>query len=153
MYTATEKSLMETLLKHYKTLCVCGVCMTWFVFLKLYRMSLVWCSTYITEPLPRLCGMTVLVLLITVLTAKIKPYKENIANSIAFFSYIASLCIVIINITKSALISGVYKPTSLVQSVLTYLNLCDTILLSWLPIGAIAMWFLYSIWNLINKNK
>ena len=153
VYTATEESLMETLLKHYKTLRVCGVCMTWLVFLKLYRMALVWCSTYITEPLPRLCGMTVLVLLITVLTAKIKPYKENIANSMAFFSYIASLCIVIINITKSALISGVYKPTSLVQSVLTYLDLCDTILLSWLPAGAIATWILYSIWNLIIKNK
>ena len=151
VYTATEESLMETLLKHYKTLRVCGVCMTWLVFLKLYRMALVWCSTYITEPLPRLCGMTVLVLLTTVLTVKIKPYKENIANNIAFFSYIASLCIVIINITKSALISGVYKPTSLVQSVLTYLNLCDTILLSWLPIGAIATWILYSMWNLIKK--
>ena len=63
-YTSSEEALMETLLKHYKTMKICGLSMTWLVFLKLYRMALVWCSTYITEPFPRLCAMNVLVIVI-----------------------------------------------------------------------------------------
>ena len=148
-YTSTEEALMETLLKHYKTLNICGVRLTWLVFLKLYRMALVWCSTYITEPFPRLCGMTVLVLLITVVVAFVKPYKDKMANQVAFLSYIASLSIAFINMAKSALISGIYQPTPLITSVTQYLNVFDSILLTWLPVLAIALWVLYSIMNLI----
>ena len=152
-YTSTEEAILETLLKHYKTLNICGIHMTWLVFLKLYRMALVRCSTYITEPFPRLCVMTALVLIITIVTALVKPYKDNIANKVAFLSYIASHCIAFINMAKSALISGTYELTPLVKSVTTYLDLCDSILLSWLPLVALALWIFNSLWNLVRPKK
>ena len=148
-YTSSEEALMETLLKHYKTMKICGLSMTWLVFLKLYRMALVWCSTYITEPFPRLCVMNVLVVVMAVVTSLVKPYKEQTANMAAFFSYIASLFIAIINISKSALVAGVYQSNSPVKSLTTYLDLCDTILMTWVPVVAIALWILHSMWTLI----
>ena len=152
-YSSSDEALMETLLKHYRTLDVCGVPMTWLVFLKLYRMALVWGNTYIREPFPRLCFMTILVLLITVIAGLVKPYKDNAANKVTFLSYITSLCIAFINMAKSVLISGVYQPSALVMTVTMYLDICDKVLLSWLPVGAIALWILYSIFNLIRANK
>ena len=148
----SEKVITEHLLKHYKALKICGVPMTWLAFHKLYRMSLIWCHTYITEPLPRLSAMSVLAILVTFITIFVKPYKETTANNIAILSHAASVCISVINIVKSTLIVGNYDPNELVRTMVKYFDLCEVILLTWIPVVAIALWLLYTIAK-ISKSK
>ena len=145
IYTKSEEVVTEYLLKHYRTLNIKGISMTWLGFHKLYRMTLVACNTYITEPLPRLCAMTTLVLAITFVTIFLKPYKEQPANKTAILSHAGSICIAVINIVKSTLIAGIYDPNYLVRTITYYLDLCETILLTWVPVVAISMWLFYSL--------
>ncbi len=152
-HTSSEEALLETLLKHYKELNVCGIPMTWLIFLKLYRMSLVWCSTYVTEPFPGLRAMTSLVLTVLLLTALVKPYKDNTNNKVALLPYLTSTCIAIINVAKSVLVFGVYQPSVSVLSVLSYMDIVDNILLSGLPLLALCLWIFFLVWKLVRGKK
>ena len=151
-HSESEKIITEHLLKHYKAMKICGVPMTWMAFHKLYRMSLIWCHTYIMEPLPRLSAMSVLAIFVTLITIFVKPYKETTANNIAILSHTASICISLINIVKSTLIVGDYDPNELVRTMVKYFDLCEVILLTWIPVVAIALWLLYTIGK-ISKSK
>ena len=151
VYSKSEEVVTEYLLKHYRALNIKGISMTWLGFHKLYRMTLVACNTYITEPLPRLCAMTTLVLAITFVTIFLKPYKEKAANTTAILSHAGSICIAVINIVKSTLIAGIYDPNFLVRTITYYLDLCETILLTWVPVAAISAWLLRSLWQHIRS--
>ena len=111
-------------------------------------MALVGCYTYIKEPLPRLSAMTILVMAMGLATMGIKPYNDDKANKTASFSYIASILIAIINVRKSSLITANYRTSSAtVTTTLQYFDLCENILLTWLPVVAIGIWILYSLWQ------
>ena len=145
--TKCEKVVTHILLKHYRTLHFFGVSMTWLGVHKLYRMALVACYTYIKEPLPRLSTMTVLVIAMLLATGGFKPYNDDKANKTAIISYIASIFIAIINVSKSWLNTTHYEATSdsVATTTLQYFDLCENILLSWLPVVAIVMWIIYFI--------
>ena len=146
--TASEEVVFYILLKHYRPLRFLGISMTWLGLHKLYRMSLVACYTYIKEPLPRLSSMTILVMAMGLATMGIKPYRDDKANKTAIFSYIASILIAIINVSKASLITANYKTSSAtVTTTLKYFDLCENILLTWLPVVAIVIWILHSIWQ------
>ena len=146
--TKSEEVVSYILLKHYRTLRFLGIPMTWLGVHKLYRMALVACYTYIKEPLPRLSAMTILVMAMGLATMAIKPYRDDKANKTANLSYIASILIAIINVSKSSLITANYKTSSAtVTTTLHYFDLCENILLTWLPVVAIVIWILYSIWQ------
>ena len=100
-----EEMILECLLKHYKCLCLLGIKFTWLGVHKIYRVILVACRTFITEPVTRLYVMTGLVAMMTALNAFIKPYKEQTANTTATLSYMANLLIAIINIGKAQLVN------------------------------------------------
>ena len=97
-YFKSAEAISHTLLEHYKTLNVCGIYFTWLGIHKFYRVALVACNTYITEPLQRLWIMTAILIVLTVLITFVKPYKEQRANQTAIISYAANLCIAIINV-------------------------------------------------------
>ena len=153
-YTKSEETVSYILLKHYKPLNLLGISMTWLGVHKLYRMSLVGCYTYIKEPLPRLSAMTSLVICMGMATMGVKPYKDSKANKTANLSYVASLCIAIINVSRSSLVTANYKVSSAtVATTLHYFNLCENVLLTWLPLVAIVIWVLFSIWQRITQEK
>ena len=97
------------------------------------------------EPLPRLSAMSVLAIFVTFITIFVKPYKETTANNTAILSHAASIFISVINIVKSTLIVGDYDPNELVRTMVKYFDLCEVILLTWIPVVAIALWLLYTI--------
>ena len=146
-YSKSEMLVIEHLLKHYKTLRICGISMTWLGFHKLFRMVLIWCNTYIMEPLPKLSAMSGLVLFMAFITIFTKPYKETTANTVAILSHAASICIAIMNVAKSALIAGVYDPNDLVRTVVQYLDFFENILLTWVPVGVTGVWLMYTVWQ------
>ena len=146
--TKCEEVVMDILLKHYRTMKFLGFSMTWLGVHKLYRMALVACYTYIKEPLPRLSAMTVLVIVMGVATMGFKPYKDNKANKTANMSYIASAFIAMINVSKASLITANYRVSSAaVMTTLEYFDVCENILLTWLPLVAIVIWMCYSLWQ------
>ena len=97
------EAVLQTLLDHYKTLNACGVNFTWLGIHKFYRVALVACYTYITEPLQRLWIVTALLVFLAVLNTVVKPYKDNRANLTSILSYSANICIAIINLSKTML--------------------------------------------------
>ena len=145
--TKCERVVVQILLKHYRTLHFFGVSMTWLGVHKLYRVALVACYTYIKEPLPRLSTMTVLVMAMLLATGGFKPYNDDKANKTAIISYIASIFIAIINVSKSWLNTTNYEAISDSVAIITlyYFDLCENMLLSWLPVVAIVMWIVYFI--------
>ena len=146
-YSDSEKIITEHLLKHYKALKICGVPMTWLGFHKIYRMLLVWCHTYIMEPLPRLSAMSILTIFMTFFTIFVKPYKETKANAIAILSHAASICISVVNIVKSTLIVGDYHPNDLVKTMVMYFDWSEVVLLSYIPVAAVGFWLIYTVWK------
>ena len=149
-YSESEEALMETLEKHYKSVKICNLNITWLVFHKFYRFALVACNSYITEPLPRLCALTALVLSATLF---LKPFKDNMANFIVRISFIASSIIAILNLTKAALLAGGYESNSLVLTVLNIFDLFESALKSWMPLGAAVIWAIFAIWTTTCKKK
>ena len=91
--------------------------------------------------------MTVLVIAMLLATGGFKPYNDDKANKTAIISYIASIFIAIINVSKSWLNTTNYEATSdsVATTTLQYFDLCENILLSWLPVVAIAVWMIYCI--------
>ena len=152
-YSKSEKIIIDHLLKHYKNIKVFGVSMTWLGIHKFYRMALVWCHTYIMDPLPRLSAMSVLVIVVAFTTIFVKPYKETTANTIAILSYAASISISVINIVKSSFIVGVYNPNDLVKSMVKYFDLCEVILLTWVPVFTVALWLVHTVWKFVKTKR
>ena len=137
----TMDVILHTLLEQYKPLHVCGVHFTWLAIHKLYRVVLVACNTYITEPLQRLWFMTAILILVLIAHIFVKPYTETFANKTAFLSYTANLCIAIINIFKTALVTFDCKTNcSVKETLLWYFSLTENILLIYLPVAAVVCW-------------
>ena len=138
-------AIVQTLLNHYKVLSVCGLKFTWLGIHQLYRVVLVACNTYITEPLNRLWLMTFLLIFVTVINTVIKPYKNNTANLTAFLSYIANILIAIVNVFKTGLATfGCHTNCSLKTMLLWYLKTCENILLIYLPFSVLGCWTLFT---------
>ncbi len=62
--TQNEAVIVDTLLKHYRSLKLFGIHFTWLGIHQAYRVALVVCNTYITEPLPKLWAMTAMLMLV-----------------------------------------------------------------------------------------
>ncbi len=145
----SSEIIVETLLKHYKTLKLGSCSYTWLGILKVYRMSLIACHTYITEPLVRLCCMAVFVLCITVATPIVRPYKKESLNIIAFLSHVATIVVCFINIVKAAFIAADFKVNALVEKVLQGCDVLEPVLLNWILVFAVVCWMLSPIWNIV----
>ena len=142
-YTKNEEAILDTLLKHYKCNQVRGIRFTWLGIYQFYRVILVICNTYITEPLPRLWAMTTSLMLIAIANTLMKPYKDDKANKTAILSYAANPCIAMINVFKTGLVTFDCKINcSVVDTVLWYFTLCEKILLIYLPVVALAVWLI-----------
>ena len=144
-YNNTQEVVSHILLKHYRPLHFFGLSMTWLGVHKLYRVALVACYTYIKEPLPRLSTMAVLAIAMMLASSAFKPYSDDKANKAANLSYIASIFIAIINVSKSWLNATNYEANSdsIETTTLQYFDLCESILVSWLPVIAILIWMIY----------
>ena len=69
-YSKSEKEILTALLEHYRELNLFGVRFTWLCIHKLYRVVLVACNTFITEPIYRLCLMTLVLIIVTVVNCQ-----------------------------------------------------------------------------------
>ena len=136
-------AIVHTLLHHYKPLSLLGIQFNWLFVHKLYRIVIVVCSSYITDPLTKLYWMTVTLLTITMASTFIQPYKDIKANKTAFLSYTANICIAIINLTKTGLVKfGCETNCSDVERLSLYLGACEKVLLVYVPIAALGIWLL-----------
>ena len=143
-HSKNEEAILETLLKYYKCLQVHGIRFTWLGIHQSYRVILVLCNTYITEPLPRLWAMTTALMLIAIANSFMKPYKDDKANKTAILSYAANLCISMINVFKTGLVTFDCKTNcSIVDTLLWYFSLCEKILLIYLPVVALTVWLIF----------
>ena len=139
-------SILHILLEHYRCLKMFGIRFTWLGVHKLYRLLLVVCKTYILEPVMKLSVMICILILVTISNVFLQPYKDIRANKTATLSYIANICIAIINIWKTGLVTFDCKTNcSFKTTILWYLQVYEGILLIWLPLLAIAIWVSISI--------
>ncbi len=137
------EDILHTLLHHYRTLKVWGVQFTWLGVHKLYRISLVACNTYITDPVTKLFTMSGALVVITFANMVLMPYKDQKANMTASFSYMANICIALINVIKSGMVLyGCQTNCQHRNILLEYLGICETILLVYVPIIALCLWLL-----------
>ena len=143
-HTKNEEAILDTLLKHYKCLQVRGIRFNWLGIHQAYRVILVVCNTYITEPLPKLWAMTTALMLIAVANTFMKPYQDDKANKTAVLSYAANLCIAMMNIGKTFLATFSCKTNcSVVDTLLWYFSVYENILLIYLPVAALVVWVIY----------
>ena len=97
-FNNSREAITYTLLKDYRPLSVFSVQFTWLGIHKIYRVGLVACSTYITDPWSRLCTMTIILLIMSVATGFIQPYENRTTNKVAILSYVANACIAVVNV-------------------------------------------------------
>ena len=143
-YSKSELEILTALLEHYRELNLFGVRFTWLCIHKLYRVVLVTCNTFITEPIYRLCLMTLVLIIVTVVNSIVKPYNDYKANLTASFSYAANLCLAILNIARSIMITFDCKSNCYFQeTVLWYFDLTENVLLSYIPCVVFAAWFMF----------
>ena len=141
--TPTEEAVLHSLLHHYVPFQMCGTKFTWLGMHKLFRIFLVGCQTYISEPIIRLLLMNVALILITSATIYVKPYVDKKANFTAIFSYCASLVIVSINIGKAFMITFDSKRNlPLKVGILRYFDKIEDTLLLYVPVAAVVLWLL-----------
>ena len=153
-YSKSEKEILATLLDHYRELNIFGVRFTWLCIHKLYRMTLVTCNTFITEPIYRLCLMTLALISVTITKNLVKPYNDYKANYTASFSYAANLCLAILNLFKTALVTFDCRSNcSFQRTVLWYFDFVQNVLLSYIPCLLIATWFVYTVVQKCGPNK
>ena len=139
-----SEEVVHTLLHHYKTLKIFGIRITWLCFHKLYRIILVVCNTYITEPITRIYSMILALIVITALNSFMKPYKENTANIISTLSYVANLLLGTFSIARSFLLTVDCKINcTFVDVVVSYIQICENVLLIHFPIVAIVAFVVY----------
>ena len=123
--------IADVLLEHYRSLKFLGFRFTWLGAHKLYRVLLVICNTYITNPMTRLTIMTTILVHITVANILIKPYKDRRANQTASVSYIANICIAIINLCKTLLVTfGCETNCFLRATILHYMETIEDVVLN-----------------------
>ena len=143
-----EEQIVHILLQHYKCLSIYGIRFTWHGIHKFYRLILVVCSTYVTETFPKLLIMTSILMVITIGNVFLKPYKDTRTNKTATLSYMANLCIAMLNLWKTALVTFDCKTNCSFKDILLwYFNLAENILLNWLPIIAVGIWLVYSLFE------
>ena len=146
VYSKSETEILTSLLEHYRELNLFGMRFTWLCIHKLYRVVLVACNTFITEPIYRLCLMTLFLIIVTVLNSIVKPYNDNKANLAASLSYAANLCLAVLNIVRSVMITFQCKSNSSFQAtVLWYFNLTENALLSYIPCMVLGALFVYTV--------
>ena len=143
-YSKSETEILSTLLEHYRELNLFGMRFTWLCIHKLYRVALVACNTFITEPISRLCLMTLVLIILATINTFVKPYNDNKANLTASFSYAANLCLAVLNIVRSVMITFDCKSNcSFQRTVLWYFDLTENVLLSYIPCVVTAAWFMF----------
>ena len=136
-----QEEIVESLLKDYKCLSMFGIRFTWLGVHKIYRVILVGCRTFITEPVTRLYAMSALVTMMTALNAFIKPYKEQRANTTATLSYLANLLIAMISIGKAHLVNyGCDTSCDHRDTVVRYMSTVEDVLLLYVPLVAMGLW-------------
>ena len=139
-----EEIVVESLLKHYKCLSVFGIRFTWLGVHKIYRVILVACRTFITDQVIRLYVMTAMLMVMTFFNATIKPYKEQRANTTATLSYIANLCIAILNLMKANYVAfGCDNSCHYRDTVVGYMDKFEEALLLYVPLVAVVLWFIH----------
>ena len=145
IHNSYREAIFHNLLVHYKCLNFCGIRFTWLGIHKLYRVTLVACNTYIAEPLPRLLIMTSILMCISVVYFFAKPYRDEKANKAAMLSYVANICIAIVNLCKTMLVTFDCKTNcSLVAATLPCMKHFETVMLRWAAIAAKGVWVLYA---------
>ena len=144
-FSNSREAIKYTLLKHYRTLTVFGFQFTWLGVHKLYRVGLVGCNTHITDPLKKLCTMSLMLLVITVANTLTKPYKARSTNTTAVLSYAANICIAVINLMKTIMITFDCKINceSYRGTVLWYLGKVEDVLLIYIPAFVVPLALLY----------
>ena len=144
-FNDSREAITYTLLKHYRCLKVFRVRFTWLGIHKLYRMGLVACNIYITDPLRKLCMMSVLLAVIYVANAITKPYKGRNTNIVAIMSCMANITIAFMNIIKVVL--GIFgcqiNCVSYRNVMLWYLCTVENVLLIYLPAVLVPAALLY----------
>ena len=129
---------------------------TWLSVHKLYRVVLVACSTYITDPLVKLCSLSVVLIAMSVGNTMCKPYKDRTANNVAILSYVVTICIAFISVMKTMLVTFDCKVNCGLQkdTVLWYLDNVEKVLLLYILLGVIPLGLLYMLINKCRgKNK
>ena len=118
-----------------------GIRFTWLGVHKIYRVILVGCRTFITEPVTRLYAMTALVTMMTALNAFTKPYKVQRANTTATLSFLATLLITIIKTGKAHLVNfGCDTSFEYRDTVVKYMGTVEDVLLLYVPLVAMGLW-------------
>lgn len=144
-FSDSARTVLHSLLDHYQTLTFMGVRFTWLGVHKLFRVLLVACNTYITEPLWRLAGVTVAVLIMLVSSTLVKPYKDKRANLTSAFSYSATLVVAMINFGKAFMLTfESQRNMQLKVNILALFDLTENILIVYVPIAACLVWVLAS---------
>ncbi len=146
VYTPAAEAVLHTLLRHYKTLSIFQTPFTWLGIHKLYRVTLVACKTYITDPFVRLCVMTALLLAISVVNGILQPYKSSRANKTAALSYAASICIAFVNFGRCLLVTfdcGINCPYK--TEVEQLFNITESLFLVYIPVVAVGLWFVFTL--------
>ena len=142
----SKETILHTLFEHYRCLQVFGIRLTWLGFHMLYRVTLVVSNTYITEPVPRLLTMTSVLMVIALANTLVKPYSDNMANITASLSYAAGLCIAILSLWKTGLVTFDCKTNcSMKTTLLWYFEIFEKVLLVYLPVVAFIGWILYTV--------
>ena len=122
-----------------------GFKFTWLAVHKLYRLMLVASNTYVTQPLLRLIIMTSLLVFMTICNVCVQPYKNRTANIVASVSYLCNIVIGIINMCIAVMEKFSCKTNcQLMLVVVQWFNKCEQILVIYLPLVAVALWFVVS---------
>ena len=147
--------LQKLFLKHFKTMKLFGIHFNWFAVHKIYRMSLVACSTYISDSITKLCTMSSILLCIVLLHFILSPYKHKTGNIVACFSYVANCGIAMINLMKAMLSEyGCQTNCSSKSELLAYLNTGEEILLVYVPMASVCVWLLgKGLHKCVNKGR
>ena len=90
--------------------------------------------------------MTFVLMTISIVNAFVKPYNDKKANLTATFSYAANLCLAVLNMWKTGLVTFDCKVNCSFQtSVLMYFDIAEKILLTYMPLVFIGSWIVFTI--------
>ena len=139
--SGSKQEILHTLLDHYKMISIFNIKFSWLGFHKIYRILLVACNTYITDPLSRINVMSSFLLVIAVLNTIVRPYRRRAANMTSTLSYAANICIAIINVCKATLQKfDCNINCSLKTQLVTYLGWTENFMLIYVPVGVFCAW-------------
>ena len=142
----SEQVVVDTLVKDYRGIeATTGadgkqLRVPWFFFVFAYRLSLIWISQFVTQSLIRLLFMILALVVIFVCHILLKPFKDGLANKIVRVTYIATLVIAMINMTR--IYSSYFECEHDCQQFNTmssFFNFAEDILLIYAPIIAVVI--------------